>query len=193
MKGQKIIGVTGSLATGKTTVSKMFAAMGAVKVDADEIAHKLLLEDDRIKSEVVKLLGSDVLTGGEIDRRKLAGKVFFDNEKLAALCRILHPEIIRGIKEQAERFPGETIVVDAPLLIEARLNDYVDIVVVVTAGYETQIKRAQDRGIPEEEAGNIIDNQMPLSEKVKFADYVIDNDGDMEAIKEGVDKIWQKM
>jgi dephospho-CoA kinase len=66
-------------------------------------------------------------------------------------------------------------------------------VVVVTAGYETQIKRAQDRGISEEEAGNIIDNQMPLSEKVKFADYVIDNDGDMEAIKEGVDKIWQKM
>jgi len=193
MRGQKIIGVTGSLATGKTTVSDMFAAMGAVKVDADEIAHKLLLEDDRIKAEVVELLGSDVLTGGEIDRRKLAGKVFFDNEKLGELCRILHPEILRRIKEQAERFPEETVVVDAPLLIEARLNDYVDIVVVVTAGYETQTKRAQDRGISEEEAGNIIDNQMPLSEKVKFADYVIDNDGDMEAIKEGVDRIWQRM
>ena len=193
MKKRVIIGVTGGLATGKTTVADMFAARGAVKIDADEIAHGLLKEDGGIKRKVIALFGKGILADGEIDRRKLAGEVFYDRGKLDMLCRALHPVIIRRIKEQAERFPASTIVVDAPLLIESRLHEYVDVVIVVIAGYETQIKRARDRKISEEEAKNIIDNQMPLSEKVKSADYIIDNDTDLNTIKEGVDRIWQKI
>ncbi len=171
----------------------MFCAMGAGKIDADEIAHRLLRENGEIKRKVTDVFGEDILTSGEIDRRKLAGKVFFGREKLDSLCRIMHPAITRSIKEQAERLKEPVVVVDAPLLIEAGLHDYVDIVVVVAAGYETCVKRATDRGISEEEAGKIIDSQMPLSEKAKFADYIIDNDKDLNTVKEGVKEIWKKI
>jgi len=193
MTGRKMIGVTGGLATGKTMVSDMFVSMGAVKIDADEIAHRLLRDDEKIKRQVTEIFGKDILVGSQIDRRKLAVKVFFNKEKLDRLCRIMHPEIIRCIREQAGHSGEMVVVLDAPLLIEARLNDLVDIVVVVTAGYRTQIKRARDRGISEEEAGNIIDNQMSLSEKIKFADHVIDGENDINVVKEGVREIWQKM
>jgi len=189
-----IIGVTGGLATGKTTVADMFAAKGAVKIDADEITHRLLEENSETSREVIDLFGEDILDRtGRIDRRKLAGKVFFSKQRLEALCRVLHPVIIRRIKEQVERFPESIIVIDAPLLIESRLHEYVDVVVVVTAAERTQIERAKDRGISQEEAENIINNQMPLSEKVKSADYIIDSNTNLDTIKEGVDKIWQKM
>ncbi|RKY41315.1 MAG: dephospho-CoA kinase [Candidatus Makaraimicrobium thalassicum] len=193
MKKKIIIGITGGLATGKTTVADMFAGRGAVKIDADEIAHGLLKEDGEIRRKVIDIFGDDILTDGGIDRRKLAGKVFFDREKMDSLCRVLHPAIIRSVKEQAGRIPERIVVVDAPLLVETRLHDYVDIVVVVTAGEKTQLRRATDRGISEEEAGNIIDKQMPLPEKAKFADYIIDSDMDMRAVKEGVDRIWKKI
>ena len=189
-----IIGVTGGLATGKTTVADMFAAKGAVKIDADEITHRLLEENSETSREVIDLFGEDILDRtGRIDRRKLAGKVFFNKQRLEALCGVLHPVIIRRIKEQVERSPESIIVIDAPLLIESRLHEYVDVVVVVTAAERTQIKRAKDRGISQEEAENIINNQMPLSEKVKSADYIIDSNTTLNTIKEGVDKIWQKM
>ncbi|MFC1548434.1 dephospho-CoA kinase [Candidatus Omnitrophota bacterium] len=193
--GKRTIGVTGGLATGKTTVADMFAAKGADKIDADEIAHQLLDENEDIRFKVIDFFGEDILAGSAIDRRKLAGKVFSDKENLNALCRIMHPAIIFNIKEQVEKSKRDTIVIDAPLLIEAGLHEYVDIVVVVTAEPDTQIKRATGRGIPEEEARRIIDNQMALSEKAKFADYLIDNnDGkDLGKIKEGVDEIWQEM
>ncbi|MFC1480462.1 dephospho-CoA kinase [Candidatus Omnitrophota bacterium] len=190
---RKIIGITGGLATGKTTVADMFAAKGALKIDADEIAHNVLREDNQTRQGVIELFGDGILTERDIDRRKLAGKVFFDKDKLDNLCRLLHPVIIQRIKEEAGRFPESTVVLDAPLLIEARLNDYVDIVVVVTAKHEDQIKRAKDRGISEEEARSIIEKQMPLSEKLKFADYIIDSDTNLDKVKEGVEKIWQKM
>lgn len=190
---KKIIGVTGGLATGKTTVADMFAAKGALKVDADDIAHELLEEDVDIRRKVIDLFGDDILSGGRIDRRKLAEKVFSDRKKLDDLCGVLHPGIIRRIKEEVERSENPVIVIDAPLLIEAGLHDYVDIVVVVTAQGATQIERARGRGISKEEARRIIDSQMPLLEKTEYADHIIENDTDMETMKEGVEKIWQKM
>lgn len=190
---QVIIGVTGGLASGKSITADAFVAKGAVRIDADGIAHELLKENDRIKKEVVDLFGESVLSGGEVDRRKLAGEVFSDKGKLESLCRVLHPEIISRIQEEVSLHPGKIIVVDAPLLVEVGLNEYVDIVVVVTASHETQVARAMDRGVSQEEAESIILSQMPLPEKEKFADYVINNDGKKEKIKEGVERIWQKI
>jgi dephospho-CoA kinase len=192
---KKLIGVTGGLATGKTTVSDMFAAKGAEKIDADEIAHRLLEEDKGIQFKVVDIFGKQILLEGKIDRRKLAEEVFHDKLKLNTLCRIMHPTIIFRIKEQVERSKMERVVIDAPLLIEAGLNEYVDVVVVVTADIDAQIKRATRRGILKEEARRIIDCQMALSEKARFADYIIDNNGnkDLDEIKKGVDRIWQEM
>ena len=190
---KKIIGVTGGLATGKTTVADMFVDKGAFKIDADKIVHKLLVEDKDIKGRIIDAFGKDILADDEIDRRKLAKVVFFDRKELDKLCAILHPEVIRNIKEETEGAQQEVIVIDAPLLIETKLHDFVDIVVVVTASYENQIKRARERGISEQVAKNVIANQLPLTEKVELADYIIDNDGDPNKTKEGVDKIWLKV
>jgi dephospho-CoA kinase len=188
-----VIGVTGGLATGKSTVTDMFAKKGAVKIDADVISHALLEEDADIHRKIVKFFGEDILTDGRIDRRKLAGKVFFDKESLEVLSSILHPAIIRCIEDEIKRYKDKDVVVDAPLLIESGMQDAVDVVVVVFTDLETQIKRAADRGISEQEAKSIISRQMPLSEKVKFADFSIDNNSeDMEELKKGVDQIWQK-
>ncbi|MFH1305958.1 MAG: dephospho-CoA kinase [Candidatus Omnitrophota bacterium] len=188
-----IIGVTGGLAAGKTTVVDMFAARGARKIDADEIAHDLLDKDGEINRKVRDLFGGEILTEGKIDRRKLAEKVFFDREKLDMLCRVLHPAIIKRIKERAAMAAETVVVIDAPLLIEAGLQNYVDIVIVVAAERQRRIERATCRGISKEEAGRIIDNQMPFSEKKKFADYIINGDKDLNSVKKGVREIWEKI
>ena len=193
MEGKKIIGVTGGLATGKTTVTDLFVELGASRIDADEISHRILDEDSAVRERVTGIFGPDVLAGGKIDRRKLARKAFSDREKLRVLCGVLHPPIIERIRHEALELPGPVIVLDAPLLIEAGLQDFVDVVVLVSAGEAVQIERARDRGISEEEARAVIACQMPLSEKAKFADYVIENDKGMDVLKEGVNRIWQKM
>jgi len=193
MRKRTIIGVTGGFASGKTTISDMFVKKGARKIDADEIAHKILREDDRVKQKLIKLFDTDILDDGEINKKKLAKKVFCDSKKLEELCRLTHPMIIDRIKKEAARFPGSTLVIDAPLLIEAGLRNYADIVVLIRAGTDICVKRALSRGISSEEARNIINNQMPLSEKVKFADYIIDNDMNLNVAKKGVDRIWEKI
>ena len=195
MKKKRIIGVTGSLATGKSMVSGLFAGQGALKIDADEITHRLLAKDPVIKKEVVSVFGEEILAAGEIDRKKLAGKVFADKKQLKRLSEIMHPEIIRIIKAAAEQHPERVIVIDAPLLIEAGLNDFVDIVVVVKAGEKTQLKRAMGRGLTQEEAKKIISSQMALSEKERLADFIIDNDvdGEMEKVKKGVEDVWENL
>ena len=134
-----------------------------------------------------------MLTGGVIDRKKIAKEVFFDKDKLDALSGMLHPPIIQRIKEEIASQEEGVVVIDAPLLIEADVLDLVDIVVVVTADRQTQVKRAISRGFSEKEALNIIEKQMPLAEKEKFADFIIDNTGDIKITKEGVGRIWQKM
>ena len=191
---RKVIGITGGLASGKTTIADMFVEMGAVKIDADAIAHQILENDPAIKQEVIDAFGEEVLTEGRIDRKKLAEKVFFDKEKLNGLGDILHPAVIRQINEEVSRHEDKVVVIDAPLLIEAGLHEMMDIVIVVFADYETQVKRAADRGFSEKVAKSIITMQMPMTEKVKFADFTIDNSSnDKEAVKQGVEKIWQKM
>ena len=190
---KKIIGITGGLATGKTTVADMFVQKGAVKIDADRIAHGLLKEDQKIRDKVIDAFGEGILTGGKIDRKKLANIVFKDKDKLKKLTNILHPRIIENIKERIEKEGDKIIVIDAPLLMEAGLEEMMDVIIVVKAERHTQIKRAVNRGISEEEAEAIIKNQMPLSEKIKKADYVIDNEEKMEKIKEGVERIWQNV
>ena len=188
-----VVGVTGGLASGKTAVTDMFIEKGAMRIDADEIGHELLENNKHLIDMVVAQFGKDVVTEGRIDRRKLAGKVFGDKHELENLCRILHPPIIDNIKERIRSAGSEVVVIDAPLLIEVGLQKIVDKVVVVTLDPATQVERAVSRGIPEKEAKNIMRSQMPLSEKLKSADYVIDNTGDMQKTKEGVEEIWQDL
>lgn len=192
MAKKTIIGVTGGLATGKSTVAGMFVAKGAVCVDADAISHEILKNDAGIKKEIIAAFDVGTEAGGGIARRELAAKVFFDTDSLAKLVRIMHPAIIKRIKEETDKVEEGVVVVDAPLLIEAGMADFVDIVVVVTAGHDTQLKRAIERGLSKEEAEAIIKSQMPLSEKKRAADYIIDSDSDVETTKKGVESIWKR-
>ena len=191
---KKIIGITGALASGKTTASKFFEDLGAYVIDADAITHEILRNDRKVIDAIVLSFGEDVLDDkGDINRKELASIVFPNKNEIKKLTNIVHPPIIEKIKKLTKKSDTEIVVIDAPLLIEVGLNSFVDIVVVVVSSPETLIKRAVCRGISEFEAKNILKNQMNSSDKVKFADYVIENEGKIEKIKEGVEKIWQSL
>jgi len=193
MDKKKIIGITGGLASGKTTVADMLVEKGAAKIDVDKIGHELLAENEDVKQAVIALFGEKILSEGDIDRRKLRKEVFLDREKLENLNRLMHPLMIKRIKDEISRVSEGTLLIDAALLIEMGLNEVADFVVVVTADDTIKIKRAANLGVSEEEAKRIIARQTPVSEKLKFADYSIDNNGDLNTIKKGVNKLWKKI
>ncbi|MFA6635758.1 MAG: dephospho-CoA kinase [Candidatus Omnitrophota bacterium] len=193
MKGRgEVIGVTGPFASGKTTVADEFVALGAVRIDADEISHNILSEDRRIIKKIETVFGPGVMESGKVSREKLSMSVFGDREKLKALCEIMHPEIIKRVKRKIADASGKTVVLDAPLLFESGFYKQVDRIVVVTASERTCIKRAVLKGIPEEKARQIMASQISPEEKIKMADHVIFNEGNLQQIKEGVKKVWPK-
>ncbi len=181
------------MASGKTTVADMLAEKGAVKIDVDKIGHELLAKNEDVKQAVITLFGEKILSEGDIDRGKLRKEAFCDEEKLEGLNRLMHPLMIKRVKDEVSRVSEGTLLIDAALLVEMGLNEATDFVVVVTADDAVRVKRAADMGISEEEAKNIIARQMPVSEKLGFADYRIDNNGDPNTIKKGVNKLWKKM
>lgn len=188
-----VVGLTGGVASGKTTVVDIFTSKGAVRVDADKIAHAILKDNKRIQQEIITFFGKNILSNGQIDRKKLASEVFSSKTRLEELCRIMHPEIMARIKKEVELVNGGVVVIDAPLLIESGLNGYVDIVVLVSTTEELQIKRAVSRGISEMEAKGIILNQMPLSKKAGYADYIIDNTKNLSNLKKGAELTWKRI
>ncbi len=188
---KRVIGLTGSLSSGKTTAAREFAALGATVIDADAIAHELLDKDADIQKEITEIFGTEVMVSGAVNREKLASIVFFNKELLGKLCGIMHPKIISRIKKAVDEAPGD-VVVDAPLLFESGLDKQTDMSIVVNASEKTCLKRAVSRGMPEKTARAIMDSQMSSEEKVKRADYVIENEKSVEKLKEGVKKVWQK-
>lgn len=190
-----IIGITGSFGTGKSFVASVFKSLGAKVLDADKIAHKLLKKGAPAYEETVDLFGAAILAKNkDIDRGKLAAIVFADREKLEKLNSIIHPKVIREIKDKIESWRGEkAVVIDAPLLIEANLEGMVDKLVVVKASKDTQIARCSKKfGIDEDECMARINNQMPLREKLERADFIIDNEGTKAQTKKQVTEIWRK-
>ena len=193
-----VIGLTGSLGTGKSTVAGMFANFGAEVLDADAIAHQLIGPQGACTKSVVKIFGSSVLDGGNIDRRKLAGIVFHDPKKIKRLEGIIHPVVKKEISARLRKFERsnnvEVVILDVPLLFESRLDRLVDYTVVVKASRQNQIKRARRKfGMSRGEALRRIRNQMPLRDKIRRADIIIDNDGPLTKTKNQVIEIWQRI
>lgn len=178
-----LVGLTGGIATGKSTVSTMFAHLGAKVVDADLLAREAVMPGQPAHAQIVKEFGPDVLQAdGHLDRKRLGAIVFTDAGKRKRLEEITHPAIrarqqrILSVYEE-EAFEG-IVLWDAALLIESGGAKGMDRVVVVVADAATEFQRLTARdGLSEEEARRRIASQMPLSEKVKVADYVIDNSG----------------
>ena len=199
-----IVGITGGIACGKTTVSKLLSEKGAIPINADEIGHQLLKADSPVIDKLVDTFGDEILEEtGDVSRKKLGAIVFKDKSARERLNAILHPLIIQRSRADARQLvlddPSCVVLLDAPLLIEAGAYDSVDLIVVVTASPETQLKRtlershAQNRPLSESEAQARIDSQMPISEKVKYADVIIENDGTPEELQKQVDALWVKL
>jgi dephospho-CoA kinase len=192
----KIIGLTGGIASGKSTVSRMLSDLGAEIIDADNIAREIVEPGMETLKRIVENFGSSVLNpDGTLDRKALGYKVFNNSEKLNLLNEITHPEIRRIIKERVseirERDIEKNIVVDAAVLIESGMNDLVDEVWVVYVDHDTQVMRLMKRdNMTLEEAEMRIRSQMSFNEKIKYSPRIIDNSMDLEHTKEQVEALW---
>lgn len=191
-----IIGLTGGIATGKSTVLKIFKQFGAKIIDADKIAHRIIQRDTPEYKKILKSFGLKILNSNkEINRKKLAKIIFANDKKRKILEKITHPKIISEIKLQLNHLISQSlnhlIVIDAPLLFEKKLNKLVDKTVVVYVPEEIQIKRLMKRnGISKKEAIKRISTQLPIEYKKKLADYIIDGSCSITSIKEQIKKIF---
>ncbi|KAA0893347.1 dephospho-CoA kinase [Oryzomonas rubra] len=195
--GIRVIGLTGGVATGKSSVARFFAERGVPVVDADQLAREAVKPGSPCLARLAALLGAGVLRGdGTLDRKRVAGIVFADADKRRQLEAVLHPEIRRLAEERITRAAatGQRIVIYmAPLLIEAGVTDRVDEIWVVTVRPEVQLERLMARdGIGREEAERIIGSQMPLAEKERHGRVVIDNSGTLEETRLLLAEIWDK-
>lgn len=194
-----IAGLTGGIASGKSTVARFFGKLGARVIDADELARKVVEPGTPGWREVIEAFGEEYVTPtGELDRKKLARLVFHDPKAKKRLESIIHPRVL-ALREEITREilredPQALIIFDVPLLVEAGLHKKVDRVIVVWVPREIQIKRLVERdNLTRREAEKRLANQMPLDEKLPFAHYVVDNSGSLEATEEQVKKIYREL
>lgn len=193
-----IIGLTGSLKTGKSTAAKLFKDRGVQVIDADQLAHQVIGSQNKGFKKVIKAFGSEILSKGEIDRKKLARVVFQDPRALKKLEKIIHPLVIQEMRHKIRQLrklkSNQQVLLDVPLLFETGLDRLVDFTIVVKSSRALQIKRAvQDLNISSQQAMMRIKAQMPLKEKIQWADCVIDNNGSIPNLRKKVDLICQKV
>lgn len=191
-----IIGLTGSIASGKSTVAKMLAQLGAKIFDADAVCHQMMQTNEVIIAEIVRNFGNEILAStGTIDRAKLAEVVFADAQRLKILENIIHDGVwseARKFIEQKKQNGEQIVVFDVPLLIEVAWHQRVNSVWVVAVPTEVQISRAMLRdGLSKENIMARLGKQMPLEEKKIFAQIIIDNSQDYQNTKEQVLSAWQ--
>jgi dephospho-CoA kinase len=193
------VGLTGGLASGKTHVARVLAELGCHVIHADAIGHEALKRGGEAYNEVIRNFGREILgANGEIDRKALAGLVFADPEKLKILNSLVHPYVFRRqqefFEEVAAKDLGGIAVVEAAIMIEAGSYEKYDRLILAVCPPEMQIKRFRDReNATEEQARARLANQMPLEEKRKYADYVIDTSGSYAETERQVRKVYEQM
>lgn len=184
-----IIGLTGGIASGKSTISAMFKEMNIPVVDADLIARQVVEPGEKAYTDIVQLFGKDILQNDDtLNRKKLGGIVFSDEEKRMQLNKIVHPAIRKRMLNEKDHYVAEganCVVLDIPLLFESQLTHMVDKTIVVYVDYEIQLERLMKRDqFTEEEANQRIRSQMSLKDKARKADAVIHNNGTIEQANE---------
>lgn len=185
----RIIGLTGGIASGKSTVSDELRKCGVEIIDADAISRTLLEINGPAYAQVAAAFPQFIKEDGEVDRRALGAYVFSHEEALGKLNAITHPIIVSEVKKRAEQ-AEKCAVIDAPLLIEVGLDRICDEIWLITADRETRVSRIIARnGLTREEAEGRIDNQMPEEEKRRRAHRVIENNGTMRMLYEEIEKL----
>jgi dephospho-CoA kinase len=199
-----IVGITGGIACGKSTVTELLAEKGAISINVDRVGHQLLKRGSSVMDKLIAVFGKGILDeSGDVSREKLGAIVFNDKAARERLNAIMHPPIVEQSRARARQLvaeaPTRVVLIDAPLLIEAGAQDTVDIIVVVTASTEIQLQRildrsvAQNRPLERSEAQARIDAQMPLSEKIEYADFVIENNNTVDELRQKVGLLWQEL
>lgn len=193
-----ILGLTGGIATGKSTVLTEYKKLGARIIDADLIAHRIIRKGTKVYKTIINKFGKYILKQNrEIDRKKLAGIIFSNSKKRKLLEKITHPEIIKEIKNQIKCYLTSShhlIVLDAPLLFEKKLTNLVDKTLLVWVPKKIQIKRLVNRDeITRKEAIKRISAQMPLNKKKRLSDYIIDNSKPLKNVRCCVREILKKV
>ncbi len=193
-----IVGLTGSIASGKSTVSEMFVELGAHLIDYDVLAREVVEPGQKAWERIVTQFGQKILNSDStLNREKLGQIVFDDPQQLQILNQITHPAVFeeadKRVNDVAGAHSNALIIKDVPLLIETGIHNTVDKVIVVSARRETRLKRLMERGFTEEESLKRIDSQMPISEKEKYADFVIHNDGSLISTREQVEQIYSQL
>ncbi|MFD0768297.1 dephospho-CoA kinase [Bacillus sp. CGMCC 1.60114] len=183
-----VIGLTGGIASGKSTVSQMFQGFHVPVIDADIIAREVVEPGKEAYNEIVAAFGKEVVGGNrELDRSKLGSIVFHNEEKRLLLNGIVHPAVRKEMNAQKDMYireKAQAVVLDIPLLFESKLTGLVDKILLVYVDSETQLTRLMERNnFTEEEAKARIASQMPLEDKITLADKVINNNGTMEETK----------
>lgn len=191
-----LVGLTGGIGSGKSTVARMLAERGAVIIDADTFAREALDLGTPGFDSVVAAFGTEILApDGAIDRAALGRRVFGDDGALRTLEAIVHPHvrasIARGIAAQAET--DHVIVVDSPLIVETGQRDMFPVLIVVVAPEDQQVARLARRGLTEDEARSRIQAQLPTQDKAAVADVVLDNGGTLTDLETRVEGLWRDL
>jgi dephospho-CoA kinase len=194
-----LIGVTGGVGTGKSTVARMFGRLGAKVLDADRIVHSLLQPGSSVYPRILRNFPEAILPRDRsVDRRRLGEVVFGDRKRLAVLNRILHPEVRRrlrqGIRKIRAQDPESVVALDVPLLVEGRPHYSLDALVVVAAPMKAVARRLGERSgwsLAEVKRRRAV--QMPLRRKERLADFVVRNDGSRAATRRQVGRIWKQI
>lgn len=189
----KIIGITGGIASGKSTVSSYLRELGQIVIDADEVVHDLQKKGGALYQVLVGWFGTEILQAdGELNRKKLAALLFGSNEKLAKSANLQNPIIRKELAKRRDRAlqDNELVFLDLPLLYELGYEDWCNQVWLIYVDKETQIQRLMARNqLTKEEAQLRVSRQMPLEEKRALADLVLENTGDLETLKSQIKQL----
>ena len=192
-----LVGLTGTIGSGKSLAASLFRELGAFVIDADQIARDLVAPGKPAWQKIVDAFGDEILSPDRaLNRPALAAIVFNNEQKKKVLEGILHPEVfaeeVRVYKAIQEKEPGRVVIVDSPLVIESGNYKNMDRVVVVVADPELQIERVMKRnGLSRREIQLRMDRQLSHDEKLKYADHRLDNDSDLEGLKRNVQALWE--
>lgn len=193
----RLIGLTGGIATGKSTVSEILRELGAAVIDADAVAHEVTGPGTEAVRQIAREMGEEFVRGGELDRSRLAERVFSDRDLRERLNSIVHPRVRRLMAERVvacAQSGAAVVVLDVPLLLEARERYAVDAVWLVYAPETVQIARLMARnGLSRDQALLRIRSQLPIEEKRRLADVVIDNTGDIKELRREVEALYQRL
>lgn len=190
-----ILGVTGGIASGKSTAAALLGELGAHVISADQIAREVVEPGSEVLAQLVQIFGGQIITREQtLDRKRLGAIVFDDPDARAQLEAVMHPAIAELSRQcltaAAQKYP--LVVYEAPLLFEANAQERVDKVLCITVDPEIQLQRVQERdGCSEAEAQARIDAQMPQYKKAELSDYIVDNSADLDALREQIESLWR--